>query len=423
MQGRKTYVVICGFADVVAGGPIYYANKVRYMKDLGWNVVVIPTNKGKHVYIHGMEQYLGPYVPFILDMPSEYPKRQREKLVDYLQGFIPQDTGETIIETGTDYTCYWGEALAERIKAKHIVIFLDEQNPRVDEKTIGFYLFKYDRHEMACISKPVMQNMFKKYRQLSMDECYGLPCACTNSIEDYKSPLTEKIKRSEWNIGYIGRLEKPFTPTIVDGFVDFCKAYTDKKITITFFGGAFEQKTIDNIRSRFSCLGNVSLIISGYIFPLPLKALQKIDVYVSGSGSARVAMNAGIYSVKVDMLSYMPLGLIRKTSKELTFDKCPHGNRVFDYLKWVLVDKDNLPPRPVTDYLNDIEFVNTSFEQHIKFIDGASKNQAYYDMEKLGISDKRRKKRFFRSILGLPLYNFLHNCEAWALGIKAKIFR
>ena len=32
----KTYILICGFADVVAGGPIYYANKVRYMEQLGW---------------------------------------------------------------------------------------------------------------------------------------------------------------------------------------------------------------------------------------------------------------------------------------------------------------------------------------------------------------------------------------------------
>lgn len=423
MQGRKTYVVICGFADVVAGGPIYYANKVRYMKDLGWNVVVIPTNKGKHVYIHGMEQYLGPYVPFILDIPSEYSKRQREKLVSYLQRFIPEDAGYTVIETGTDYTCYWGEALAERIKAKHIVIFLDEQNPRVDEKTIGFYLFKYDRHEMACISKPVMQNMFKKYRQLSLDECYGLSCVCSNSIEDYDSPLISEIERSEWNIGYIGRLEKPFTPTIVDGIVKFCKAYSGRSITVVFFGGAFEQKTVDNIKSHFADLRNVKLLISGYLFPLPLKALKKMDIFVSGAGSARVATEAGVYSVHINMLSYVPEGLMRTSNRTPFYDRCPLGNSIFDYLKWVLVDKDDLPPRPVEDYSNDWEFVKSSFEEHVRFIESSCKNEAYYDVEKLGISDKRRKKRFYRSILGLPLYNFLHNCEVWALGIKAKIFR
>ena len=98
----KTYILICGFADVVAGGPIYYANKVRYMEQLGWQVIVIPTNKGKKVLIRGMEKFLGPYVPFILDNPNDYNRKQRKKLVDYLESFVPKDRGETIIETGTD---------------------------------------------------------------------------------------------------------------------------------------------------------------------------------------------------------------------------------------------------------------------------------------------------------------------------------
>ena len=104
---NKTYVVICGFADVVAGGPIYYRNKIIYMEAQGWNVVVIPTSGGKKVLIQGMERFLGPYIPFILDMPSEYSKKQRRKLVDIFKRFIPQNQDEVVIETGTDYTCYW----------------------------------------------------------------------------------------------------------------------------------------------------------------------------------------------------------------------------------------------------------------------------------------------------------------------------
>ena len=148
-----------------------------------------------------------------------------------------------------------------------------------------------------------------------------------------------------------------------------------------------------------------------------------MDIFVSGAGSARVATEAGVYSVHINMLSYVPEGLMRTSNRTPFYDRCPLGNSIFDYLKWVLVDKDDLPPRPVEDYSNDWEFVKSSFEEHVRFIESSCKNEAYYDVEKLGISDKRRKKRFYRSILGLPLYNFLHNCEVWALGIKAKIFR
>lgn len=57
------------------------------MEQLGWQVIVIPTNKGKKVLIRGMEKSLEPYVPFILDSPNEYNRKQRERLVDYLEAF------------------------------------------------------------------------------------------------------------------------------------------------------------------------------------------------------------------------------------------------------------------------------------------------------------------------------------------------
>ena len=342
----KTYIVICGFADVVAGGPIYYANKVRYMEQLGWRVIVIPTNKGEKVLVRGMEKFLGPYVPFILDNPNEYNRKQRERLVDYLESFVPKDRGETIIETGTDYTNYWGEALAERIHAKHIVIFLDEQNSRVTERVIDFYKYKYDRHELACITKPVMQNLFKYYMPIDLKECYSLRCDCTNALDDYEHKITSLIHKSDYNIGYIGRLEKPFFSAIVDGLISFCLKNDNKNISIVFFGGAFEQKTVDALEYKFKSLRNVQIFITGYLFPLPIAALRKMDVFVSGAGSASVAAKAGVLSVQVDMLSYEPLGIMLDYTFT-NYKKCPIGNKISDYLDWILVRKEPKLPLPL----------------------------------------------------------------------------
>lgn len=403
----KTYIIICGFADVVAGGPIYYANKVRYMEQLGWQVIVIPTNKGKKVLVRGMEKFLGSYVPFILDSPNEYNRKQRKRLVDYLESFVPKERGETIIETGTDYTNYWGEALAERIHAKHIVIFLDEQNPRVTEGVIEFYKFKYDRDELACISIPVMQNLFKGYLTLEADECCALQCACTNTLDDYEHKINSLILKSDYNIGYIGRLEKPFFSIIVDEFVSFCKRNGRKKITVVFFGGAFEQKTIDALEDKFKSLSNVRIFVTGYLFPLPIAALRKMDVFVSGAGSARVAAKAGVLSVQVDMLSYEPLGIMLDYTFT-NYKKCPIGNKISDYLYWILVHKEPKLPLPLgVNYKKDWDFVCECFEEHLKFIEQSSSELAYYDLSKLGISSKQKMRKIFRSILGLKLYNSL----------------
>ena len=52
----KTYVMIFGIANVVAGGPIYNSNKIRFLESIGWNVIVFSTNTG-NVYIKPLEKY------------------------------------------------------------------------------------------------------------------------------------------------------------------------------------------------------------------------------------------------------------------------------------------------------------------------------------------------------------------------------
>ena len=349
---------------------------------------------------------MGPYVPFILDIPSEYNKRQQKKLVDFLESFVPQHRGETIIETGTDYTNYWGEALAQRIRAKHIVVFLDEQNERIDGDVIDFYKFKYSRREMACISKPVMHNLFLPYENIPLDRCYSLICNCTNSLEDYETPLTKGIEKSRYNIGYVGRLEKPFMFQIIDGFLQFATKHSEESITIVFFGGAFEYKTVRILEEQFKPFPNVKLHITGYIYPLPVKALQKMDVFVSGAGSATVAAKAGCLSVRIDVLDYKPIGIIQDL-KQQKYEKCPNGDTVFDYLDWVLSGCSSVKPL-LPDFANDWSVVCENFDKHMEFINESSNSKRYFDVSRLGVSKLRKKKKFIRSIIGLKAYDALH---------------
>lgn len=406
-KSSKTYVIICGFADVVAGGPIYYANKIKYMESLGWNVVVIPTNKGEKVYIQNMKRFWGPYVPFILDTPNEYNKHQREKLIDYLECFIPQNSGYTIIETGTDYTNYWGEVLAQRIHARHIVIFLDEDTPRINNKNIGFYKFKYSRHEMACINQLMMQKFFHGYLDLGINNCYGLPCCCSNSIEDYDCPLIKNIPNGDFKIGYIGRLEKDIVDIIIGEFIKFANAHHEETIAITFFGGAFESKTIDNLNKTFSSVSNVKIHITGYLYPLPYHMLKKMDLFVSGAGSATTAFKAGAISIKVSCISKSVLGIVSDCDNR-HFIKCPYGDSVKDYLEWILVKRAKIPI-PQASFKNDWEAICHKFDKHIDFIKSANPTLNYYDVRRLGLSTNKKIKKILRTVFGLKFYNAIYN--------------
>lgn len=407
----KTYIIICCFADRIAGGPIYYSNKVKYMEEQGWKVVVIPADTGQQSAVPGLAKFFGPWVPNIGYMPSEFTPRQREHIMSQLLSFVPNESDNIVVETGNDYTAYWGELLAERIHAKHIVIFIDEQNPNITKEVIDFYKFKYDRDELACISKPVMQNLFKPFFPLSLEQCKSLSCVCHNSIDDYEHTFTSKIVTSKYNIGYIGRLDKPFFPAIIEGIQQFCKKHDKESITITLFGGAPEQKTTDNIQSIFQNYKNVKLLISGYLYPLPIQALKKMDVFVAGAGSAFTATKSGVTCIDIDILKYKPIGIIVNTPS-IHHIECPNASTLLDYLEWVLVDKTNLPKPNKVDYMNDWNDVCNAFSQHIEFFKKSNPQQKYYQVVNM-ITPKGRKKRILRSFLGVKGYEILHNFILW----------
>ena len=46
--------------------------------------------------------------------------------------------GNVVIETGTDYTAYWGELLAEKLNGRHIITLLDEYNDKITSKVAPF---------------------------------------------------------------------------------------------------------------------------------------------------------------------------------------------------------------------------------------------------------------------------------------------
>lgn len=242
-----------------------------------------------------------------------------------------------IIETGTDYTAYWGEFLAERIGAKHFVMLLDEKNSRIDENRIDFFKFKYDRKELACISPEAMKILFDE-NNIKISEYYYLSVYCANSIEDYDSKITDMIPDADYKIATIGRLDKKFVPSIIDGVIEFAEKHGDKHIALCMFGGA-KQHILDGIKKRLDGVNNISCYISGYIFPIPLKAIKKCDVFVSGAASAGASARNGMPTVRMDVFNSTPKGLITDAANNII---TPLRSTVSEYLEQLLVDK-NIP--------------------------------------------------------------------------------
>lgn len=400
MKYKGTYILIGAAAGYISGGPIYHRNKAVYMHKKGWKVYYVSCSYGK-VYVNGLEQFLVNPCTFITKFAYLYSGNKRNKQIDYIISLFPKLEGNVVIETGTDYTAYWGELLAERLKAKHIIVFLDEYNDYVTSKVASFYKFKFDRNELACIHATAMRKIFGSFWQINNENAVSLPCYCSNSLEDYHSEITNKIVRSKYNIGYIGRLEKTAVPELICGIKQFASEFPKDTISFICFGGGTEQLERE-IVSSFSQYKNVEVYITGFVFPIPKEAVCKCDVFFSAAGSATVSLKAGVPTVRLDHYTNKPCGFLYDIENS-RICKCSKGDSILDYLKWFF--KEGYKPDSVPYSLSDEgEFMNRCFVKHDTFLGQSSRQLGYYDFSMIKLSFKEIILKNLISIVGNRYY-------------------
>lgn len=405
----KTYVMIHGIANIVAGGPIYDANKARYLEERGWTINVLPTDSGK-IYITPFKKYSGMSFPFICQPPFVFSKKELNEKLEFLISYITL-SDQIVIETGTDYTAMWGELLAKRLKAKHIVIFLDEKNPKVNKYTRDFYKFKYKRNELASISMKSLQHIFLPYFELDNPDHHTLLCCCMNVVgtEDPRG-IVNRIPDADYVIGSIGRLNKGFVPNILEGICQFAKALPNKKIGVCLLGGA-EESILRNVKRHLDSFDNIEYYISGYIWPIPKEVFLKIDVFISGAGSAWVSANQGITTIEMDVIDYYPLGLFYDLNQEECLSLNKKNATVCDYLYEVLIYK-NIPEIVGKCSLEkEWKWICNCFDEHMRFLEASCKEAIYYQTESLWNGS-------LKDIVKKMVFHFIHT-DTW-LVIKKK---
>lgn len=146
-----------------------------------------------------------------------------------------------MIETGTYNTAYWGELLAKHLKAKHIVVYLDEHNDGITKDLSNFFHFKYKRNELACISKRTMIEIFNPFWNITQQTAIGLSCYCSNSLEDYDYKPIHTIPNCDYTIGYVGRLEKDALKVCINDIIQFATLNPSKTIAFICLGGSSIQ--------------------------------------------------------------------------------------------------------------------------------------------------------------------------------------
>ena len=402
----KTYVIFSGIANIVAGGPIYVRNKIQYLKMYGWNVILLPIDDGK-IFINGFEDYAGKSLPFLTHMPGEFSKRQLRNCLRIIKERIPLNSNEIVIESGTHYTSLWGELLAKELGAKHIVFWLDENNPFIKKKEQDYLYFKYKRNELACITDNAMSILFQNYEENSSIDPKSLSFDCTNSVEDYECPMVHSIPNGDYVLGSIGRLNKGFVSNIVDAFIEFAKMVPNKTVVCIFIGGGTPE-SIKLIKQKTMKQKNIELYITGYIYPIPLRLLKSIDLLISGAGSAYVSAKYGLPTIYIDIHSFDALGYLTNSRDQVIYRPI-NSNSILKYICDFFIYNRKL--NIVENYCDEWKNIESSFSKHMAFIQASSSVKEYYSEKKLCKLCMNKKRRIYKmlfTILGVDLALYLN---------------
>lgn len=400
----KTYIIIGAAGGYISGAPIYHRNKALYLRDRGWTVYYISCCGG-HVYVRDLEQFIVATCSFLCQEAYMFSRYRQKKLLDYIVDKLPAIGEEVVIETGTYYTAYWGELLSQYLKAKHVIVYLDEHNDGISDLQADFFKFKYGRNELACITRQTMLEIFSPFWYLTEQKAVELPCCCTNSLEDYDYEAIRSLKGYDCSVGYIGRLEKDAMKVCLEGVIQFASLNPQKEIAFICLGGA-QTEIIEQIKRECARFSNITLFVSGYIFPIPLSAVRKCNVVFASAGSVYISVRAGVPTVRINVYTNQPDGFVLQKGND-EYQICSYGNHVIDYLNKIFVECE-IPEMKVTfSPEGDILRMNKAFDRHLSFLYQSSKEKRYYDFSNFNLSRIQLLKKTLIHFFGMRTLKYI----------------
>lgn len=377
----KKYVFFTFAISGIGGTQIYIRNKLLFLKKHGWDVLVVSTEPVGDICVKELLPFADYSVPELMKNPFILSKKRRKEIVDNIKGWIGS-CEEVVIETNFTQVNVWGEMVAKECNAKHFAYLIVEDYRLSDLRYMKFFDFKYQRGELAGNTRYALPQLFEGYRTIPEDQTGELTAVCYNVIEECESEHDAYILDADYHIGSIGRVNKPFVEPMIADVCSFAKKHPDKTFQIVLFGGSPEQKDIEKIYALVENISNLSVYITGPIFPVPKHLLDQMDVFISSAGAARTSADAGYITITIDANDFEPIGILGYTTNDNVHRNpaLPHESTEA-LLHRILINKEFSESAP-TITLSTPDFMEM-FKDHMAYLDRSSKDRQYYDMRKL----------------------------------------
>lgn len=386
----------------MGGAQMYALNKLKYMKACGWDVKVI-YSYNDDMHIHELKK-MGEKIDELAYSPYLFADKIKASISNKIS-LLCRNYKQIIIESTCLQEALWGEIVARKVGAKHIIYLLQETNEIFDEQWYKYLKFKHDRRELVSINKTSLYDMFKPFHPIAIEESYELDALSSNVVQDYDCELVKSIQSdtSDFTVGFLSRLDKPFVIPCLSQFRDYVLINNKRIFKLIIIGGAFaNSNVIKKINTLFAGIENVHVFMTGTLFPIPRKLIQICDVFLSSAGSAIVVDCEGIPTITFDANDHCPIGIYNITTNNVTF----RGQEPLIKLE-ILLNQILLEKKCIKQTKNTKKEI-IEFSKHLEFIDKSEIKKEYFNVDDIRPTTRvERRLKILLSVIPIRMYNRL----------------
>lgn len=373
----KTYIFLTNSLGGYSGGPSYVRNKVKWLEQHDWKVFAYDSTGQENASITYPEfnKYKNNRIEKLFYHPSWYNKKTRNRVINLIISKCFNESDEIVIESNTPVLAEWGEIIAERINAKHLIYLIGENVKISDLNEFNFLYNKYKNNELFSISAKAFQSLWGDYIKVEdADMHYWNAMSMTQPL-DVKSADLDTVKNADITITHFGRF-KEYVPDVIKELCLFAENHNDKTINVIFFG----IKSLSSIYiQQLEQNNNIHIYLFDSTFPIPQKLFHISDVVIATAGCASISIRQGTKTVSYNVETNLPLGVMRYTTIQSSFSdpKYPDITQSLnEILEDILINKIYNYPEPL-----ELPNRDKGYEYHISFIN--DKKIYYKDVLKI----------------------------------------
>ncbi len=380
----KTYIFLTNLLGGYFGGPSYVLNKKMWLEQHGWKVIAFDTtgHNKRPINYNEFNEYKNNRIEELFYHPSWYNKKTRNHVINIIISKCPKESNEIVIESNTTILAEWGEIIAERINAKHLIYLIAENVKISNINEFNFLYHKYKNNELFSISAKAFQSLWGDYIKVEDANMHYWNAMSITQPQDVKSTDLDSVKNADITITHFGRF-KEYVPDVIKELCLFAENHNDKTINVIFFG----IKSLSSLYTQqLEQNNNIHLYLFDSTFPIPQKIFQISDVVIATAGCASISIRQGTKTVSYNVETNLPLGVMRYTTVQSSFsdprkeDINQPLNKILDD---ILINKIYNCPEPL-----GLPVYEKGYEYHISFVNN--------------------KKHYYKNILKIDYYKTIN---------------